>query len=441
MTDLVPVTPNWQRAFRVGYAFKTEIMESRSGKEQRRALRISPRRTFEYEGLVRPASVAAFNRFMVDQHNQDVYVADYTKMIKAAQGIVSSGTALVFKAGTVPAWAVPTAKVALVHRERQALRTITTVVGSTVNFSESEVTSWPAGTKLAPTVKGMLDDTARVRFRTNAVAEAPIRFSVRPGSEVVSALVADASDYFDARELFTWRMNWGESVESTYVFPTETVDFDFGVTETYRPISFASRVRQATYVTKTRAETEDLISFFLRMGGRCGEFRMPSWEPDIVPSAALVASDNKMTVAGTALYDTYNGDTVHTAIMVLFKSGLRVYRKISAMAIVSGNTQLTLTADWPFSEPASNVKLVCWAPVCRFASDEIIVEWLTDSVAQVRLSVMSLEDRASEDTAPAGLSASTQWMIDTFGWEFSESIFADPLEYEVNVHYPAVLGA
>lgn len=438
MPVLVPLDPNWKRGVRIVYSFKTEIMVSRSGKEQRRADRISPRRRFEFTATVDKTKIALFNRFMVDQQNQDVYVAEYPKMVKGTTGIASNGTSLPF--AVVPAWAVTGAKVALISGMRQALRTITTVVGSTVNFAESEVTSWPAGTKLAPARLGMIDQSTKARFRTNTTTEVPVAFAVRPGSEVITPAAAADTNYFDNRELFRWKLNWGDAPESNYEWPTEEIDFEYGVTQTVRPVAFASRTRMATFVMKTRAEAEAFVDFFCRMFGQLGEFRMPSWEPDIVPSAALVASDNKMTVAGTEFYDAYNGDTVHTAVMVTFKSGLTIFRKISGMAIVSGNTQLTFTADWPFSEPASNVKLVCWAPVCRFASDEIIVEWLTDSVAQVRLGIMSLEDRTSEDVGPT-LSASTQWMIDTYGWEFSRDIFADPLDYEVNVHYPAVLGA
>ncbi len=49
---MVTITPNWRQPVQVTVAFRTDIVTSRSGREQRRALRSTPRRTVAYTTTV-----------------------------------------------------------------------------------------------------------------------------------------------------------------------------------------------------------------------------------------------------------------------------------------------------------------------------------------------------------------------------------------------------
>src|SRR6218665_3234173 len=76
---LFPFNPNWRESCKVSYEFKTDIATSRSNREQRRALRTTPRKKISFK--VTLAHVAPLDRFMARYQNQEVALADMSRHV------------------------------------------------------------------------------------------------------------------------------------------------------------------------------------------------------------------------------------------------------------------------------------------------------------------------------------------------------------------------
>ncbi len=59
-----PLLPNWSSAYTVEYAYKTDMFVSRSGREQRRALRTSPRKKIAFNASPHGSAFRALNDLM-----------------------------------------------------------------------------------------------------------------------------------------------------------------------------------------------------------------------------------------------------------------------------------------------------------------------------------------------------------------------------------------
>lgn len=74
MADLlsVPLSPVINRPYKVRREYRTEILTSRSGREQRRALRATPRKTVEFQTTLSPANAHTFHREMVTAQGREI---------------------------------------------------------------------------------------------------------------------------------------------------------------------------------------------------------------------------------------------------------------------------------------------------------------------------------------------------------------------------------
>jgi hypothetical protein len=387
---LFPFEPDWSQAVKVSRDFKTDIIVSRSGKEMRRALRNSPRKSFEYKVTVTGADARALQDFLVLNQASQVFIADPTQSAFSTTDL-GIGYASVAVGGTMPAWLAPGAVVALRNGCASALATVGSVTGAVVDLVAAVAQDWPAGTRITPAYSGRLKAKIASGRPTSTVTVATIQFDVDPGSNLDGAPPA-ATQFFNSRELVLLTPNWGESVSNAFGHDFEVLDQDRGVVGYYQPIAYASRTWQATYLGANQAAMAAIEQWFERAKGRRGEFYMPTFSPDMLLASAIGATDTVIQVLGGGVLASYATDTVFRALMVQNLDGVQAFAKITGMIANGANTEIQLAAPLGVAFSLSDVQMVSWMPVWRHASDTMTSEWVTDGVAQNQLSLQTVED-------------------------------------------------
>ncbi len=452
MTRFWPFAPNWRNSVNVNYEFRTTTLTSRGKREQRIALRDEPRMSFNFLTTVHRDAFQALVREVTQGLSGDWWVMDPTKTIKSHGGVVSvpnsvfgaaepvlvDGGSVVTDNDTVltnPSyskaivllkkdlpldWLFPADKVCLWANGRMEMRTVHSVydmngalfadresriyVDSVPITGKSEVVFvrfvedvdfYPAGTRVGFIRRGWIAPTSTLTMPVNNLAEITVTFNVMPGSEP-DQTIESPTTVFNGREIFLKRPNWQETPQDTMEAFREIVDYGKGRIGSFSMADFLPVTRRFTYLGKSRAELESIRQFFLRMTGQQGEFYMPTWTDDITPKIALVSGQNTLWVAGTAFHDAYAEDTIHKALVVVRTNGDMLCRTITSMATNSGDSVLTLGANWPEDIPLTDIVSVCWLPVWRLMSDTLSVEWLTDEKGQTVLTMKMLEDLPGE---------------------------------------------
>lgn len=436
MTELWPLVPNWASGVKETYEFRTEIITSRSGKEQRRALRTTPRRSVGYDSIVTDDALRRMEGQLARGQESLMLGADFVRGVKTTSALPVTGNTVQVR--SVPAWLTVGAKVALSYRRTSRLFTVQNIAGTTLTFIEPADVGFGAGGRISRVVAGYVEPSLKTTRVTGTVATVSTSFEPDPATEAVDEGSLDPSVWFDGREIFMARPNWTRSPTVTFAHDIESVDYGRGRVRRFSPVPFGTTTRQATYLGRTIAQMDAIRQFFARQKGRRGEFYLPTWADDMALAATVPGMSDQMRIVGRQVFDDYASDTARRSVLLVNKDGSAIAFKFDAISLVGGDSVLHLTSPFPFDILLSDVKQVCWLQLSRFASDTLAVEWVSDGVAQCVLSITSLEYAEPEPTDLGEWDELALYMLSTFGWDFTEYVLCDPLQWAVNVKYPVI---
>lgn len=393
--ETVALLPNWRESFKVTYSFKTEILVSRSGREQRRALRWSPRKSFEFLWTARRDQLQQVNGVMSKAQNRTLLMVEETRFAETAVETAAGSLSITF--APRPRWLVAGTVIMLEYKDHRESVQVASVLADAVSFDSGTTRIWPAGTRAYPHLSGRLADRIATKRLTNATADVTVLFDVMPGSEPkIAADPATPWGVWNGREVLLAKPNWGEAVTLDFEHERDLIDYGRGVTQLFSPVAFGTPMYRATYTGKTQAEMDRLIQFFCRRRGKCGEFYMPTWENDLPVVAAAEIGSHSLEVSGAHHARLFDLDTVHRALVVINKNGTMQMNAVQRIFPLGEGQSLVSCADqWTAAIVPANVLMVCWLLVWRFASDEITAEYLTRTVGQISLPFQALEDLAA----------------------------------------------
>ena len=437
-TALFPFPPNWRDGYTITYEYKTGIFTTRAAREQRRAARSTPRSQVQFTVTCSAEDLGTLDRFMVAQQAREILLPDMSRHVRTAAALAVGGASVVLQ--SIPPWLVEDATIVLIYGAQSESYQVAAIAGSTVTLSTASGDQWPAGSRVCPALPGRLDESIAVNNVTTTVAEATINLAVTPGSDQ-NADAGGPIEVFNGREVFVFDPNWASAMRGNFSHPTDAVDFDRGVIATYVPISFGTRIRQVQLMLPTQNDRTEAVNFFRRMKGQRGEFYVPTWQNDLVPAAPAAAGASQFRVAGSDTWSTYGLDTVHRAI-VLRTLGGEFYRRVTAITTDGVDTFIAVDPPLPADISADTVA-ISWALVCRFGTDRIDLKCVTDEAGEIQFALRSLEDLpvdAAEQPWP-GLDEGTAYLVNTFGWRFTNSVIGQPLDVWVNTTYPEIAPA
>jgi len=281
-------------------------------------------------------------------------------------------------------------KVVLSVRDLSELFTIS-AVGVDLTFVETFTTDWPASTRVSLAQNAWIEVGSQSDIFTDNVAEMKLTFAIVPGSGPVEILES-ALTVFNDREVFLEKPNWGNTPENVFNAFRESVDYGKGRISNFVMADFLPIMRQSTYLSRDRAKLNSMRHFFLRQSGQQGEFYMPTWTQDIIPMSNLVSGGDTLVAEGIELHDAYHADPAYHAIILFLTDGSVLIRLISEMGTSMGNSVLTMTQSWGSNILLAEIRMVCWLPLWRLASDALTIEWLTGQVGQTVLSMRMMKD-------------------------------------------------
>lgn len=387
--EMWPLRPNWRDPIRITHSFRTEVISSRKGREQRRALRQTARKTVEFSVTTSGDRFRTLVRAMHRKQGPILAWADQTRAVRSSAP--SAGSSIPVQ--TRPEWAVPGQMVMMQVGDAQEIKTVQSANSAAITFTEPLANTWPSRTRVCPAVIGRLPPEAAGQQYLPGVIDIPISIFSDPGYD--RERFTEAAEVWNGREVMLERGNWRDPREFTFTHGYETVDYGFGRVAAFQPNAFPGTLRSVDYVFKSKAEADRLLAFFERMKGQRGEFYAPTDQPDIILAATAQAFSQSFLGTGWEL-QVYNGDQVFAAISVKMTDGRRFYRKVISALPDGPHTRIRIEGTLPYALDPSTVEVISWLPVLRNASDDATFEWLTDEAGQVRFTYRSLPDAIPE---------------------------------------------
>lgn len=400
--------PNWNTPATTTHEYKTDIFTAYEGREQRRALRQTPRQSMEYRTSIYRGQQRAFDTVVSARLGHLFAVPELTRYVTAIYPTISN-TVRMTVADDGFDWLFPGALIAVQYQNFSELRTVSVVEGREVVFTQPTGRDWPIGAKLRPVHIGRFDPNVLTRRLTSDVVEASLSFMIEPTKEFrVRGL---QGRMFDNREVLTLRPNWGEPITVNYAADWSVLDFGRGARLVENPVPYNSRLHKATYLGRNRLEADYIEGFYYRMRGRRGSFYVPTWIRDFNPEVRLSGGDSIMVVSDNDVLRFLMEDPTRLRIAVLTKSGEMFFNTITGANTPLGGwgniwgldwggaatehyTVLGFRDPWPRDIELGEIASVSWLLASRFASDSLTLEWETDTVSQFQLNIQTIEDRA-----------------------------------------------
>lgn len=388
--NLVPWHPDWSQGFEVTRSFLGDLINSRSGFEQRRALRNTPRFSARYRTVVQDDDLRTANHFLRAKQNQPAAVPDFSRY--AALTASSSGGASVLTMASPPAWVAATRLLVLCSSVTTELVEVEGVAGSTITLADPLAHAWPSGSYVRPAIHGLLNgNTSSNRYHRGA-AQLSVEIAAYPGGEPVED-AGTATDTFNGYEVFTAEPDWSGAPSLNYLWPVEQVDFQIGRTAQFRPIEFPQRGTDAQFSGLSVAEAVAIEQTFLRAKGRRGAFYRPTTEKDFKLAASALSGATAFLATGTDLANDLGSIDYAAnpaAIEVVMTAGTRLRRLVTGITVSSGNSSVAVSGAWGVALSAATVARISWMPLVRFGGDEMVTRWRSPVSASIACNFQSV---------------------------------------------------
>lgn len=386
------LTPDWATPVREKLGFLTDVLPAWTGYEQRRALRIAPRRVFSFSTLASArekryientlfawsALEWAIPIFPDGQLLPDpISVSDTTIACDTVnRDFVNGGLAVVIQDAMF-------AEVFL----------ISTVASNLLTLSSPAIGAWPAGSRLYPVRSALLLTYPKILHESQEIVSISIDFTIDEPCDWPAAsglptyrtlpVLEDSPDVSTAPA--------GDYLRLANITDSTTGAIDIDDTA---QLGFPGIVHN--WYLRGRTARSNFRKLLYLLKGRAGMIWIPSYNADLVLIGSLGSAAVAMTVeaAGlTRLAAVQNRRDIRIELL----TGTVYYRRIASAApgMTSATEVVTLDTALGVTIAAAQVRRISWMAVSRSDADEIEITHLTMAdglaTAQMRFRAINYE--------------------------------------------------
>lgn len=373
--------PNWEGGIIERITYSTEILASETDTEQRRSLRLSPRRSFE-------VSFARSNdrRTRIDSFLGGVGKNEFLMPMWHEQyplpGVL--GGTLVFPGGTLAAREFIDGMFCLVMAKNPNVYEIliidTVNIGAdTITFVAPPVSTWDSEARIFPLRIARIIEQSTLSNRTDAVGTTQIAF------EVLSIDPPWFTASWGGERLFTFKPDRATDIAVTYDRVTAFVlDGPFGPIDVHDTEQKGRIVITGALHFRGRAALRTYRRFIDMARGRAVRFWMPSFTTDFQLVSDVSGSQIDVKSVGfTDLYRTVQD--FRSALMIEFNNGqITLYRNIFDAEELDAQTERIYLETPVVGATIANVRRISFLIAVRFDQDTFELQHLVDGSVAVR---------------------------------------------------------
>lgn len=362
------LTPDWSAGVRETLQFKTDVMTAWSGAEQRRALRIAPRRQFEFsspmakqERRIIEASLFAWSSMIwalpIFSDGQRLTSALSPGMLTVACDTVNRD----FRAGGLA--------ILITDAAHYEVLQITSVTNTALSLTNAVAGSWPVGSRLYPVRTARLASYPKIARRNGQFAEIDPQF-----------VTVEPCDWTPASGLPTYRTypvlenspDASDGADASYERQTNLIDNDTGVVELDDTADIGFPVWTHQWFMQGRTQRAFFRALMYLLKGRQGEIWVPTYQSDLQLAALIGSSATTIDIEmmGYTLYLV--GQLNRKDIRIELLNGTVFYRRITGSTGIDANTErLSIDSSLGQQVTPSQVRRISFMSLCRLNSDSI----------------------------------------------------------------------
>lgn len=382
----------WGASYTEELAYRTEIILSRDGSEQRIAQRTKPRANYTFSSLLRTeASRMALRRA---SHRQGYrYVVQHPYGVVRLSAAASAGDTTLVIDRAPPSWVSPGSFMVLAGEDGVSfLATIIGVSGQNVFLATGLDQNYPADTPARQGVEGRFAGATDIAMPTNRVAQISVDFDADP----VDTFVPDygtAPVTLSGVEYFDLAPNWATPVNFTFEQEAEVIDEQRGAVDVVYPVAHTVRLVKMRYLCATKEKLDRLLGLYHRARGRQKKFFMPLFVDEMRPLGDSLTASGTITFSGREIADAYGEYLSYRKILVRRHQMEDLILTVTSITVDgAGNSVFQLASALLEDVLLADIRSVMWVAPTRFASDLLTIEWRADGTAEIETNMSILEE-------------------------------------------------
>lgn len=331
--------------------FFTDILRTRSGKEQRRALRKTPRVTFDYQILTDEADRRLLENLIFDGQDRAFGVPHWFQATALTSPVAADDTTINvistadsdYRAGGLAVvWTDPFTFEAL---------QIASFDGTSVTFESPFTTTFPLGSRVMPVSSAfMRSTTEQERYRNNLQRN---RFQFQLLDNDID--IADVSAYSSytptggTERVLLDDSNFvpGDTIRETWNRNIVQIDGDTGAVKQFTDQTISRKGSSKGFVTTNKADLQNVRQLLHALRGRAVSFYIPTFYPDFVPVADIASADQAIDVSAVNYVDSIQSRQPRNIIRVVKTDGTTSDPKLVTGASIpsEGTERLSIATD------------------------------------------------------------------------------------------------
>ena len=388
-----PFRPNWKSPVVETLEWKTDVLRSFSGTEQRRKVRQVPRRSFEYSMLVSGEMSSMLESYLWNWQHRHFALPVWTDVGKLTTGVIAGQTTMMVNTVNLSFQAGDYCILISNPKTFEVLQ-ISSVLADRIISTSGAAFSWSSGTKVYPLVVAHLATSLQTTRHSSVVTSiAQVVFTCAPENTDPWLPTGVAPVMYDGYEVVTHRQNWKSVVTSDFSRLFDTVDSGVGAVGYFDRESVSRIVKQLSWTLKTRNDIVEFRKFISRMSGQLKTCWLPSWNDDFKLSSGNAGDQIHLNVKGIWFNGLGGVDINRDRLSIALPNGQTVYKKIVGMFpnYSADTTQLQLDSVLGTTVSVNDNITLRLLMKNRFATDKIVIPWQTDGVATPSTSFITVK--------------------------------------------------
>ncbi|RLE34434.1 MAG: hypothetical protein DRJ61_05205 [Acidobacteria bacterium] len=389
-TRVIPFNfrPDWSQPFIETLEWKTQVLRSFDGSEQRVKVRQIPQKYIEFKTMLQGVQRQRFNTLMwgvqTGVFSVPVWADESSLTSSVAVGALTLPvvtTDLDFRAGGLA--------VVILDEEVMEVVEIQDVNASSLTLVKGTESAWGVNTSVIPVHLARLGKEVAMSLITPDLYQGSLKFEVEDNRALTGI---ESATLYRGLPVMDTAPFWNKDISSKFKRDLEILDNATGG-KTYEDQSNFSHTFTDYHWTKLdRPGIAALRGWFSARQGKLVEFWAPTFQLDLTVVVDVEAIVAQLTVVNVGYTRYLSAKVSRRDLRIELKTGVVYYRRVVGYTELS-TTEERLDLDSPFGVDikASNIKFVSYMALSRLDSDRVEMSWRNPGVLQVSSVVRGLK--------------------------------------------------
>lgn len=375
--------PNWAGTYTEALEWLTDVLTSPKGAEQRRSLRLYPRKTIEFTSAVGNNDRQVFRQFLEAHSGRNFYLPQWHESYRSGAGLLAGATSI-----PVPFadnGGIRVGDVIFIGGEKSRqyeLAEVAALSSTAVTLVAPLQNAWEAFAKIHPVRKARLDDQPTLRKVSDSAMTFSLNFRImeRNDDAPSEAIVVSHLDVYQGLNVLHVPPDEGDNTDFTFSRMMDEIDNDTSIPQFFDIAGIPFPTQKYNWVSSGRQDYMKLKELLFRLRGRWGNLWLPSFTDDMRVVAPTPADDQYLLVENFGFTLSGGIQVGHDHLAIFFCDGRREYRRITSSTILNDDVEV-IGVDQPFVDGLlpEDVMRVSFMRLSRLDQDRIEIVHVTDT--------------------------------------------------------------